>query len=185
MSHGSRSPIAAAGVVALVAAILAGLVPSPAAQAAQEVQLVPVDALEQPIVRQVRALRVAADLARIQRSQELTDAAERHAAALARSGTFTHQAPGEKPFTARLQASYSSRGFVRWATGENMFWAQTHVSPAQVVRAWLASPPHRANMYDPLWRDVGVAAVRAPSAPGVYGGRDVTIVVIEFGTRRR
>jgi hypothetical protein len=39
-------------------------------------------------------------------------------------------------------------------------------------------------MLNPRWLEVGVGAVYAPSAPGVYGGRDVTIVTADFGVRR-
>jgi uncharacterized protein YkwD len=82
-----------------------------------------------------------------------------------------------------LQSVYSARGFAYWATGENIFWAPSVVTAAQIVRAWIASPPHGLNLLDRPWRQVGLAAVRVPVAPGVYQGIDVTIVVAEFGTR--
>jgi uncharacterized protein YkwD len=169
----------------LAAAVVAALLGVRPAWSAPAVKLIAADAIEHPIEQQVSDLRRSAHLARPRHSEELTQAAEWHAATLARSGTFGHHAPGEKSFSLRLQSFYSARGFVRWATGENVFWATSDVSPAQVVGAWLASPPHKANIYDPLWREVGVAAVRVPRAPGVYEGRDVTIVVIEFGRRKR
>ena len=50
---------------------------------------------------------------------------------------------------------------------------------------WLASPPHRANLLDPHWREVGLSAVHATSAPGVYGGEAATIVTADFGVRSR
>jgi hypothetical protein len=34
------------------------------------------------------------------------------------------------------------------------------------------------------YREVGVGAVYARTAPGVYGGLDVTIVTADFGVRR-
>jgi uncharacterized protein YkwD len=45
------------------------------------------------------------------------------------------------------------------------------------------SPPHRANLLSPRWREVGLAAVHVGRAPGVYGGREVTIVTADFGVR--
>ena len=183
MSHRSRSLVAAVGLLT-AAATLAALLAAPPAQSAPTVELRPVNAIERPIAAHIDTLRQAAKLPSVRHSPGLTNAAERHAATLARSGTFSHRAPGEKPFTQRLSAFYTPRGFVYWATGENIFWVRGHASPEKVVAAWLKSPPHRANIYDPLWREIGVAAVRAPRAPGVYGGRDVTIVVLELGTRR-
>lgn len=167
---------------ALATAAMA-LVSSPAALTAPTVRLQPVNHVETPIERSVDTLRRTAKLPSIRHSDELRLAAEAHAALLARSGTFTHNAPGENSFSLRLQNYYPARGFQSWATGENIFWAHKLSSPAQVVKAWLASPPHRANLYDPRWRHVGIAAVRVPVAPGFYRGADVTIVVIEFGTR--
>jgi uncharacterized protein YkwD len=49
---------------------------------------------------------------------------------------------------------------------------------------WLASPDHRANLMNPRWREIGVAAVYAADAPGVYQGLDVTIITTDFGVRR-
>ena len=47
------------------------------------------------------------------------------------------------------------------------------------------SPEHRANLLDRSWREVGLSAVHAASAPGVYGGDEVTIVTADFGFRTR
>ncbi len=37
---------------------------------------------------------------------------------------------------------------------------------------------------NPRWREIGVSAVHAASAPGTYKGMDVTIVTTDFGVRR-
>jgi uncharacterized protein YkwD len=184
MSRSPRPPIAAAGVLAVVAAAAAFLA-APRVQAAPAAELQPVDAIENPIEQRVVELRRAAGLPTTRHSQELSAAAAAHAAMLGTTGTFGHHAPGERAFSTRLQRFYSARGMAYWATGENVFWAHTAVSPDQVIRAWLASPPHRLNLLDPTWREAGIAAVRVQNAPGVYGGGDVTIVVIEFGRRHR
>jgi hypothetical protein len=34
------------------------------------------------------------------------------------------------------------------------------------------------------FREVGIGVVQAASAPGVYGGRPVTVIVVDFGARR-
>jgi uncharacterized protein YkwD len=49
---------------------------------------------------------------------------------------------------------------------------------------WLASPEHRANLMNPRWREIGVAAVHEAVAPGAFKGLDVTIVTTDFGVRR-
>jgi uncharacterized protein YkwD len=170
------------GVAALAAA---ALVDPPRAAGAPTVTLRPASALESSIVAGVGAIRKDAGLRRVRHSGGLTDAAESHAAWLARTGTFGHRSPGQKPFSRRLQSFYSKRGFSYWVTAENVYWRTSPVGASQVVGAWMASPPHRLNILDRRWSEVGVAAVHVPAAPGVYGGRDVTIVAIEFGTRTR
>ena len=52
-----------------------------------------------------------------------------------------------------------------------------------MVRAWMRSPPHRANLLDPDWTQIGVAALSVPSAPGIYSGRHVMVVTVDFGVR--
>jgi hypothetical protein len=39
-------------------------------------------------------------------------------------------------------------------------------------------------LLNPVWRDVGVSAIRVTSAPGVFEGDDVTLVTADFGVRR-
>jgi uncharacterized protein YkwD len=185
MSRSPRPPIAAVGLVAVAAALAAVFLPARSTGAAPTVRLQPVDAIETPIEQRVVELRRSAGLRTTRHSAALAAAAASHAETLGRSGTFSHHAPGERAFSTRLQRFYPARGMTYWATGENIFWAHTTVTPEQVIRAWLASPPHKLNMLDPTWSEAGVAAVRVQEAPGVYGGGDVTIVVIEFGRRHR
>jgi uncharacterized protein YkwD len=46
------------------------------------------------------------------------------------------------------------------------------------------SPGHRANILNPLWRYIGVAAVHVDEPAGYYRAwDDVTIVAAEFGHR--
>ena len=53
----------------------------------------------------------------------------------------------------------SARGYARgcYSVGENLAWVTVGVTPRQVVKAWLASPAHRANLLDRRFRDTGVA----------------------------
>jgi uncharacterized protein YkwD len=49
---------------------------------------------------------------------------------------------------------------------------------------WLNSPPHRKTLLSKQWCEIGVAAVHVASAPGTYGGREVTILTADFAVRR-
>jgi uncharacterized protein YkwD len=101
-------------------------------------------------------------------------------------GFFDHNSADGTPFWRRIERFYGGRGFRSWEVGENIFWqSPATIAAISVVRSWMASAGHRANMLSRSWRDVGVGAVSLPSAPGVYGGSPVTIVTMDFGKRRR
>ncbi len=66
--------------------------------------------------------------------------------------------------------------------GENLFagtWGA--VSARDVVSAWLQSPPHRANILNDRYRDVGAAPVRAN---GLLDGADAVVWTATFGSPR-
>jgi hypothetical protein len=54
---------------------------------------------------------------------------------------------------------------------------------AQALALWVASPPHLAILLTPGWKQVGIGAVAAPDAGGVYDGASVLIVAADFGAR--
>jgi uncharacterized protein YkwD len=53
-----------------------------------------------------------------------------------------------------------------------------------MVASWMKSPEHLANMLNPAWRQLAVAILSVPSAPGMYRGAPVTVVTVDFGVRR-
>ena len=80
-----------------------------------------------------------------------------------------------------MQSAMSRTGYARgcYAVGENLAWVSVGVTPRQVVKAWLASPEHRANLLDVHFRDTGVASRVVTLADA---GR-VELWVQHFGTR--
>jgi uncharacterized protein YkwD len=74
--------------------------------------------------------------------------AERWAPYLARTWTFYHQSMD--PILRGCQANRA---------GENL--ARGYTTPYYTVKAWMASPSHRANVLDRLLNRIGVAAVYA------------------------
>lgn len=75
---------------------------------------------------------------------------------------------------ARRLASFGARGP---RVGENLAWGTGAYARAEaIVRAWLTSPPHRANLLRPGFRRVGVGAVVGTFAG--YGG--ATVVTANF-----
>jgi len=141
--------------------------------------------LQTALLGQVNALRAANGLGRLRLSTALSAAAGRHSTEMARRGYFSHDSANGASFSSRIEQFYSPRGFHSWTVGENLLWASPDVGALRALKLWLASPPHRANLLSPRWREIGLAAVHSTSAPGVYGGRPATVVTADFGARTR
>jgi uncharacterized protein YkwD len=138
------------------------------------------------IVQELNRVRVARGLPPLLSTASLTISARRHSTQMGQRGFFAHSSADGTPFWRRIERFYAGRGFRSWEVGENIFWqSPASIAAISVVRSWLASPGHRANVLSRSWQDVGVGAVSLASAPGVYGGSPVTIVTVDFGKRRR
>jgi uncharacterized protein YkwD len=139
--------------------------------------------LQTGLLQQVNALRAQQGLSRLRLSPRLSAAANGHSLQMARLGYFSHNSANGAPFSQRIARFYPARGYRSWSVGENLLWASPDVASARALRLWLASPPHRANLLSPRWREIGLSAVHARSAPGIYGGAPTTIVTADFGAR--
>jgi uncharacterized protein YkwD len=88
-----------------------------------------------------------------------------------RTGRFTHGAMG-----ARL-AAHGVRGPLY---GENLAWGVGRSAAARtILRSWMASPGHRANLLRPGWRRIGVGALTGT----FLGRRGATVVTADFAGR--
>ena len=139
--------------------------------------------LESQLLEQMNAVRVRRGLHALRLSRPLTAAARRHSASMAQKGYFSHASADGTSFWKRVASFYDYRGYRRWSVGENLLWASPDVTVAGAVKMWLRSPDHRANLLDHNWREIGISAVHAASARGIYGGRAATIVTADFGYR--
>jgi len=98
-------------------------------------------------------------------------AAQNKANDMAAKGYFSHTGPdGKEPWVWIKQAGYSYQ-----YAGENL--AVRFDESADVVRAWMASPTHRANIVKPVYTEIGIG-----TANGMYEGSPATFVVQYFGT---
>jgi uncharacterized protein YkwD len=126
---------------------------------------------EASILGVVNSVRAAHGLPALNADGPLTQAARSHSATLMRIDVFTHGS-----FAARI-ASYGARG-PRF--GENLAWGTgSRASARAIVRAWLASPGHRANLLRPGFRRIGIGA-RVGTFQG-HGG--ATVVTADFAGR--
>ena len=169
-------------IFAVLAAVM--LVPA-SGQARSRRAVAPLASLQSALIGQVNAFRAAHGLARLRLSPALGAAAAAHSTQMARVGYFSHNSANGTPFSRRIVTFYPARGYRSWTAGENLLWASPDVGAARALKLWLASPPHRANLLNPRWREIGLAAVHSTSAPSVYHNAPATIVTADFGARTR
>ena len=141
-------------------------------------------ALEQDVLSNVNFLRRQHGLAALRLSSKLAAAARLHSGEMAQRGYFSHDSANGTSFDKRIARFYSSGGTRYWSVGENLLWSSPDVSASTALDMWLNSPEHRKILLTASWREIGLAAVHTHSAPGTYGGREVTIVTADFGVRR-
>jgi uncharacterized protein YkwD len=171
------------GIVLAVALVGALAAPATAADNASR-RVRAADVLERGVLSEVNALRAKHHLAPLRLNTRLGAAADTHSEAMARRGFFAHESPDGSAFWKRVRRFYGPRGFGYWSVGENLLWSSPDVDAAGALQMWLNSPEHRANLLTRRWREVGLSAVHSASAPGTFGGREVTIVTADFGVRR-
>jgi uncharacterized protein YkwD len=104
-------------------------------------------------------------------NRPLARATTRHARDMSRRGYFAHQRAGGPSLGRRARAA----GFRGRNVGEAIAYGCGRLStPASIVSAWLASPPHRAILLSRRSR-VGIGVAGRP--PTSCGGRGATFVL--------
>ena len=175
---------AASRSLMLLAASLAAAVAAASANAAPRTPAAALSPLESGVLVDINAFRAQHGLAKLRLNTRLTAAARAHSSQMAKDGYFAHESADGSPFWKRVQTFYASSSWRFWSVGENLLWSSPSIDPSRALKLWLASPEHRKNLMNPRWREIGVSAVHAASAPGTYKGMDVTIVTTDFGVRR-
>jgi uncharacterized protein YkwD len=179
---GGRTRIACLTALALIAGAVAGT--AAAAPAAPPTRtLSAVDSLETTVLAELNAIRRRHGLVPLRISRPLTAAANAHSGAMGRYGFFDHDSRDGTEFWERVRRFYGPGGYRTWSVGENLLWSSGGLDAKSALRMWMGSPGHRKNILTARWREIGLSAVRARSAPGVYGGHDVVIITTDFGVR--
>ena len=117
------------------------------------------------------------------RDPRLQQAAEKHTEYMLGHRCFDHQCPGEPDPLRRLeQVDYITSGLSRWAYGENIAWGERRLgTPSAIVRSWMHSAGHRANILSGDFCHAGVGFVAGtPPSKDADGGT----YTVDFGLRR-
>lgn len=113
----------------------------------------------------------------------LDEAALAHSDEMLVDGYFGHLSADGAPFWQRIQRFYRPGRAGSWRVGENLLWIPGAISSGRIIALWMSSPGHRANILSPAWHEIGIGIDAEGDAPGVFGGRSVTVVTVDFGAR--
>jgi uncharacterized protein YkwD len=129
----------------------------------------------------INAERAQAGLPGVREQEQLTRASADFSAQMVAERFFAHDAPDGTTLTQRLnRAGYLGQPG-SWLVGENIAWGESYLAtPAAIVRAWMNSPPHKANILRVDYEEIGLGiALGTPRTP--HPGATYTT---DFGTRR-
>lgn len=135
-------------------------------------------------MQEVNALRRESGRRALTTSTALRRSAAWHTDAMLAGGYFSHQQPGGMTFAERLRRFYRDTG-PGWTVGENLaLFGPNRPKALDVVRMWLGSPLHRANLLRTGWQELGVAVRFAPSPGGEFGSEPTWVITVDFGARK-
>ena len=124
--------------------------------------------------------RAVHGLPALRENAKLRRAAEGHSADMVEQSYFAHDSLSGADMAERILRTGYARGR-GWSLGENIAWGTGSLAtPAEIQRAWMESPGHRANILRRQFREIGIGVVvGAPVGSG--GGATYTA---DFGVHR-
>jgi uncharacterized protein YkwD len=125
-------------------------------------------------------VRAQHDLPRLHEQRKLRRVAGGHSDDMVSRRYFEHTTPNGRTMVERIIGSGYVRASDGWLLGENLEWGTGDLAtPRGAVRAWLKSPPHRANLLKRGYRQVGIGV-----ALGVPTGNEAgATYTVDFGAR--
>jgi uncharacterized protein YkwD len=113
-------------------------------------------------------------------NKDLRVAASAHSVSMVVHDYFAHEGPGGSVDSRVTRSGYLARSR-RFRVGENIAAGEgVQGSPWAIFKDWMHSPPHRANILDPSFRDAGVGVARGYPFGGSGGAATYTV---DFGSR--
>lgn len=112
----------------------------------------------------------------------LTQAARAHSQDMIDKDYFAHTSPSGETLGGRLKRfGYTPEGYHFWKVGGNIAWhSGPEPKPEKMVEGWMNSPPHRHNILDEDFRQIGIG-----TAAGEYKSFEESVMyTADFGVRR-
>lgn len=128
------------------------------------------DRLERGIFRALNRVRSRYGLPRLRMVPKISLVAAVHSADLAANRFISHSSSNGMLFSRRVRRVVAAR-----TVGETIIELRGSVTPRRVVRAWMRSPRHRAQLLAPGYRRVGVGRATV---------RGLSVVTADFASRR-
>ena len=120
-------------------------------------------------------------IGKLRMNSRLSRAARNHARDMVHRRYFSHSSASGASFLDRIRGAGYFRGASSWAAGENIAWGSgSRATPRAIVRSWMNSPGHKANILKRSFREVG-AGLSQGSPRGGFS-RSATFVH-DFGRR--
>ena len=172
--------------VLLAAGLLLIAVPAASARGCERAGAEPTQASHRQLVRATVCLlnveRRKRGMRPLRLSRRLGQAARGHSVDMARRGYFSHNSRSGASFLDRIRRAGYLRGARSWRVGENIAWGTGSLAtPRAIVRAWMKSPGHRANILNRSFRQIGIGI--SPRAPVSVAGRSAGTYTTDFGAR--
>jgi uncharacterized protein YkwD len=139
--------------------------------------------LEREVLRELNRVRSVRGLEQLRSVTGLRAAAAAHSKSMLEVGFFDHASADGTTFDRRLRRHYPDRGWQVWSVGETLLATSANLDSQLIVAEWIKSRSHRKIILTPAWRDVGIGAQFAASAPREFGGAPTTVVTADFGVR--
>jgi uncharacterized protein YkwD len=169
-----RRPLLSA-LVALVAALTALFVPAAAgAQACAGGNLMPsaknVAKIRSATMCLLNQERAKAGLGKLRSNTKLRKAAKGHSSDMVSKGYFDHSGPAGDTLLSRVSDAHYIRATASYFIAENIAWGSGNLAtPSEIVKAWMNSPPHRANILTGRFREAGIGIALGTPEAGLAG----------------
>jgi uncharacterized protein YkwD len=175
--------------LAIVLALAALAAPAGAeAQGCADTNLTPtrgnVRAVRAAVLCLHNAERARHGLPRLRESARLRRAAARHTSHMVGARFFDHISPGGSTMLDRIRRTGYTSGARAWSVGENIAWGSGRLATAaEVHRAWMHSPGHRANILKRSFREIGIG-IEAGVPVRLSASQPGATYTTDFGVRR-
>jgi len=122
-------------------------------------------------------------MGRLRTNPRLSKAALGHSRDMVAKSYFAHDSRSGASFLDRIKRHGYLNGGAQWSVGENIAWGSGSRSTArEIVDGWMHSPPHRANILNGRFREIGIGVALGAPVRGI--GLPAATYNTDFGFKR-